>query len=396
MHSPQQRNLFNRLTDLFSNARKNKNLLNDAGFAAEHIPDEFRCALSKEIMDEPVMIDGNPQHIVNKALLLQIWRDPRLNRINPFTNEPIQYDPTPCDDLRVRINAFVDGQVDYFAKMKKTIEAIKAAFEYDTAPKSNTSLVTDLKLDPSLIPPACCETLLTNKLMTYPVKIDSEYTVDLRSLLSWWNENPALFYKNPFTYEFIKSIETDVITLEIINIFLSQYESLEVRLSDEAIEMKMKAIRENINRSGTKKTTKQCLIEAEINLTSISSRDMQFLMGQNLSDELMTHPVTIDDEHTIDFETLLKWWSESTDNRYINFYTGQRIKSLEYNETLKEKIDSVVESLICANKKGLAIITHLNTFQFGIFHRQHRIRDNANDFVDVTLAQMRGPSNQSS
>lgn len=396
MLSSQQRSIFNRLKDLIS-PRRNKHILNEIGCSVDDIPDEYRCALSREIMDEPVMLDDNPQHIVNKSLLLQIWQDTNLNRINPFTGEPILHDPIPCDDLKKTIDTFVDAQVTYFGEMKKAIEALKDEFEYDTAPKSNLTIVAELKISPSLFPPACLETLLTDKLMTYPVKIDDDYTVDLRSLLSWWDENPASLYKNPHTCQFIKTIQVDATILNIINIFLTQYESSEKRLSDEAIETELKTIRERINRSDSKKTTRQCLLEGEVNLTNISSRDTQFLLGQNLSHDFITHPVTIDGTHHVDFATLMSWWSEAPANRYLNFYTGQRIKSIEYDDYLKEKIDSVVYGLIHPIKNhGLAMLLRPTPLQFGIFHRQGRTELGAAEFAAVTLAQMRRFGNQSS
>ena len=52
----------------------------------------------------------------------------------------------------------------------------------------------------------------------------------------------------------------------------------------------------------------------------------------------MKDPVILDGEHRIDYNELLKWWSEDKcKHQYINFYTGKFVATIEYDTALKEE-----------------------------------------------------------
>lgn len=368
------RSTISALKGFFFPARRNMDLLKEIGFPVDDIPENFCCAVTFEIMDHPMMLDDNSDHIVENQFLLEFWSKER-EKINPFTNEIVKHDPTPCPELKRKINAFVNEQVAFYRRVKDSIDQLKVAFEYDIKPFSNVERSIQFNLEIANIPTTCIDTVLTGNIMTYPVKLDESVTVDLRALLAWWEENPSHRYKNPATLEYITSITMDHDIHQLLILLFDTLKNTRHILSDDLIEEQVSQIRDLIRRAKSAETTTQRLIAAGFSSEQLTHQQRKMLIGHNLSDDFITYPVRIDDQYDMDFNELTQWWALSPANRYCNFYTSERIKSIEYNQTLKMKIEQLIQDPLNLNTLGLrALLRNSNSLSLGIFHRLHSQR----------------------
>ena len=86
-------------------------------YKIDEIPEEYQCALSTQIMDNPVYIESQPDIFYEKEVLRRwLFTSPQL--LNPFTKTAINlYDIRENVELRLKIQNFVTD------KIKKTLHA---------------------------------------------------------------------------------------------------------------------------------------------------------------------------------------------------------------------------------------------------------------------------------
>ncbi len=351
------------------------------GYPMDEIPDEFCDSINQEIMENPMKLDDDRDHdhYVDQAWLLEYWRVYNERRtqdkqrksesvladfikINPFTNNPIRLEPVVDHALKQRIEEFVASQerlaidaarrIERFvtaqeqlaANTARQIEEIKCLVHYHTSPYSNLDRLRAIKISMEHIPTQYID--VTGNIMTYPVVLDGNpsHVIDLRALLSWWHQWPENKNKNPFTENLLEKAELDTRLLHEIETLVAQHEKAAYQPSEENdITVQVTLIELLIReQGGHAQSCHERLAARQFRYERMPEWIKEEFIAQNFVAEIMTHPVKLDNHHVVDFNELLAWWKADPDNMHKNFYTGQKLKSIEYMRPLKNRIERFV------------------------------------------------------
>lgn len=317
------------------------------GYPLLDVPDEFCCVGSHELMNVPIKLDHDKDHdhYVDQTWLHKYWSkdNGKNDRINPFTNLPVRLEPVIDRVCEQKIEAFVTAQEQLVARTAAQIERIKIQTNYDTDPHSNFDALRTIHFPLKQIPARFIDKNVSGNIMTYPVTLDNndEHVVDLRALLSWWNEHTENKNKNPFTGKLLENAELNMTLFNDIKNFVACSEKEAYKPSaDEDIDVQVALIKLHIMEYKQTKSNHQRLLDAQFKYEKMTVGMRNAFIAQNFIAEIITHPVKLDDKYIVDFEVLLDWWNQQPENLHKNFYTGQKIKSVEYMASLKHRIDA--------------------------------------------------------
>lgn len=280
------------------------------------IPDKFCCALSEEIMDDPVAV--NPRKI----------KDPRImERANAEAERMRNLEPQP--QLRLEIECYVMKQRILHLHNQKLIKDSTITY------LNNVERMVQTKMTIEDVPGEFISNYLDKTIMTYPVLIDGKYIIDFCELNAWWYK-----HNNFLAHPCIPGVE--ITTLRFLKNLYRKIESFfmnwECRPLDEAV---MSAIRENV-RKFSEGSVHERLIEKSFPMEKLPDQ----LVQTNPSGTIPTHPIRIDKDYLIDYQELLNWWYQAYTNQSKNPYTGKRIKFIEYDVNFKMASEAFVKLFV--------------------------------------------------
>jgi hypothetical protein len=376
------------------------------------VPEEYSCAIQFTLMDEPVNI--NPPEIPSKRYLnrksyLQLSHRP-INangtallkgeeavedelgriiacRINPFSNVGIVHKVEVCKQQQdiIASYVFIEEIKAHLAKLETTrhaglvmLEQVKDN-EFDATlllTHSNDILAAN-NISLQTIPAKFFCAHHKNRVMTFPVIIDHEHIIDFYSLIEHQHDDETHQYLNPITGKPISCIEVDYQLLQEIDSFLCPVEN-QMRGVEAMAVHQQKAMNKYLDPHSRDKSYAQILADEAYPADKIpESLALGRIPGKDQL-ELMTHPVLLDGEDLIDLLRLQEFWKPVPGMLFgrpgchgINPFTMQPIKTIAYDEELKDSTDkfflnrNMYKEII--SEKNVRDASYLRT-KFSAFH----------------------------
>lgn len=305
----------------------NQELLDNIGFPSSEIPTNYLCKLSDEIMTDPEILDPlsseQHDHIVDQASLHKWWKfKPERDAINPFTNKKIK---------KMRLDKHLKKEIEEFVSqysaINETINRISKQIEDIAAPYTNAARFKNINFREDI--PNNYIDSFSKEIMTYPIKLDNKYLIDYHSLIKWWTDHPNEKFKNPYTGKLINSFERDIHLEKTISDFVAQKEN-------ESLEKQLSEVTKIVSKNDIALDYADFVKKNHLDVNSLPNK----FFDKGFKNQIITHPVKIDNEYIVDYKALIQFWQEWPELKFINPFTQEKIKTINYDSKLKNELDN--------------------------------------------------------
>lgn len=175
---------------------------------------------------------------------------------------------------------------------------------------------------------------ISSELLTFPVTIkindpaDKGYIIDWASLKDWWQHHPDT-YRHPLYDGQVTELAFNDKQFRLIGKFISLLEQIV-------------AVENSIAELNSPEPHHTILERKKILPEQVPER----LIKCNLSGEIITHPVILDQQYLVDYHAYMAWANEPThpERRYKNYFTDQLIETISYDFKRKAELDAYIQN----------------------------------------------------
>lgn len=289
----------------------------------EFVPSQYLCNINFKVMTKAMIIDPqfseNPDHILDETSLHAYWAlNPDNDKKNPWSRAPI----TQLFEYRG-----LQKEINLFMVNAKRYAALRDEFKTSSLPPHLEALARHLENTHYPIPNQFIDPI-TQKIIRAPIKLDGKDSMDLSTLEPWWKEDETHNFKNPLTNTIISTIDKDIeLENQLLSFLKTKYQS--------ALENTLSELMQQSQSLSKGYSYANFLRERCISTMLIP----QTLLEDCFDCRIMTDPIRLDGKYLVDLQSLITYWKEWPEMKYMNPITQQPIVSMAYDHNLKAKID---------------------------------------------------------